>query len=135
LIALKVLNLRELATVTPTHFFGHVNEFFENIFIAINDPKIRESAVSALRSALYVVSERERVSHDLKDNKSRIDQQIPSCFKTCFEEVIKGFDDREKTTRERDDKIHGSLLILNELLRCSNDSGIVHKFICKFTGH
>lgn len=115
--------MRELADVTPTHFFSHVNLFFDNIFIAINDPKIRESAVSALSSALYVVSERERVSHDLKD-KSRIDQQIPNCFKTCFEEVNKGFDVSEKT-REKDDKIHASLLILNELLRCSYDPTII----------
>ncbi|CAG2121748.1 unnamed protein product, partial [Medioppia subpectinata] len=80
-----VLNLRELANVTPTYFFSQVNLFFENIFLTINDPKIRDSAVSALRSALYVVAERERISHDLKDNKSRIDQQIPKCFKICFE--------------------------------------------------
>ena len=117
--------MRELANVTPTYFFSHVNLFFDNIFLAINDPKIRDSAVSALRSALYVVAERERVSQDLKDNKSRIDQQIPNCFKTCFEEVMKGFDEREKSAqKERDDKIQASLLILNELLRCSNDSGI-----------
>lgn len=119
------MNLRELATVTPTYFFSHVSLFFDNIFIAINDPKIRDSAVSALRSALYVVSERERVSQDLRDNKSRIDQQIPNCFKTCFDEVKNGFDERDKSAqKERDDKIQASLLILNELLRCSNDSGI-----------
>lgn len=120
------MNLRELASVTPTHFFTHVDSFFENIFSAINDPKIRDSAVSALRSALYVISERERVSQDLKDNKSRIDQQIPNCFELCLNEVLKGFDDRDKTAhKEKDDKIQASLLILNELLRCSNVSGIL----------
>ena len=116
--------MRELANVTPTYFFSHVQLFFDNIFLAINDPKIRDSAVSALRSALYVVADREIVTQDLKDNKSRIDQQIPNCFKTCFEEVMKGFEERDKSAqKERDDKIQASLLILNELLRCSNDSG------------
>ena len=119
------MNLRELANVTPTHFFTHVNLFFDNIFLAINDPKIRDSAVSALRSALYVISERERVSQDLKDNKSRIDQQIPNCFELCLEEVLTAFEDRDKSAqKEKDDKIQAALLILNELLRCSNDSGI-----------
>ncbi|CAG2117757.1 unnamed protein product, partial [Medioppia subpectinata] len=39
---------------------------------------------------------------------------------------MKGFDERDKAAqREKEDKIQASLLILNELLRCSNDSGDV----------
>jgi hypothetical protein len=43
-------------------------------------------------------------------------------YKQCYEEAMNGF--VEVYTREkgvyRDDRIHGSLLVLNELLRCSN---------------
>lgn len=43
-------------------------------------------------------------------------------YKQCFEEAMNGFEEvylREKGVN-RDDRIHGSLLVLNELLRCSN---------------
>lgn len=43
-------------------------------------------------------------------------------YKQCYEEVMNGIDDsinKEKGV-VRDDKIHGSLLVLNELLRVSN---------------
>lgn len=43
-------------------------------------------------------------------------------YKQCYEEVMNGLDDlmnKEKGIA-RDDKIHGSLLVLNELLRVSN---------------
>lgn len=50
---------------------------------------------------------------------------IPSLrYRLCFEEAMSGFD--EMFTREkgvnREDRIHGSLLVLNELLRVSNAS-------------
>lgn len=48
-------------------------------------------------------------------------------FQQCFDEAEKNFD--EMTAREkkmgRDDWAHGSLLIINELLRCSNIEGEV----------
>jgi len=43
-------------------------------------------------------------------------------YKQCYEDVINGLDEslnKEKSTA-RDDKIHGSMLVLNELLRVSN---------------
>lgn len=43
-------------------------------------------------------------------------------YKQCYEEVMNGIDEsliREKGAA-RDDRIHGSLLVLNELLRVSN---------------
>lgn len=43
-------------------------------------------------------------------------------YKQCYDEIVAGFE--EVYTRERgvnkEDRIHGALLILNELLRCSN---------------
>ena len=45
----------------------------------------------------------------------------------CFEEIERPFDDlvgREKRVT-RDDWVHGSLLVVNELLRCSNIEGEV----------
>lgn len=43
-------------------------------------------------------------------------------YKQCYDESSNGFDDtfiREKGVN-RDDRVHGSLLVLNELMRCSN---------------
>lgn len=45
-------------------------------------------------------------------------------YKQCYEEVMNGIDDCINKDKGviRDDKIHGSLLVLNELLRVSNVS-------------
>lgn len=113
--------LRELATSSATYFFQHIQQFFECIFIAIKDPKppIREAAVGALRAALVVTASRETK-----------ECQHPTWYKSCFEEACKGLDDssfaqganaKDKITR--DDRSHGSLLVMNELLRCSNVEG------------
>ncbi|XP_077275474.1 serine/threonine-protein kinase Tor isoform X1 [Temnothorax americanus] len=109
-----VLVLRELAVSVPTYFFQQVTPFFELIFNAIHDPKpaVREGAVEALRAALVVTAQRETVKQMHKSQ----------WYKQCYDEVIDGF--AEVYTKEkginRDDRIHGSLLVLNELLRCSN---------------
>lgn len=135
-----ILNLRELAIVTPSYFFSFVMHFFESIFVAISEPKLRDPGISALRAALYVVVERERlaslsVATDSKtaaSKTSRIDQQIPKCFEICYDEVLKGFmhekspDANNKAhAKDREEKIHASLLILNELFRCSHDSSVI----------
>ncbi|XP_015781821.1 serine/threonine-protein kinase mTOR [Tetranychus urticae] len=111
-----VLILRELATSTPACFFQQVQQFFECIFTAIRDKekKIREGAVGALRAALAVTASRET-----KETPN------PPWYAHCYKEALKGFDEsfqvmmtKEKVTK--DDIIHSSLLVLNELLRCSN---------------
>nr|FAA04053.1 TPA: mechanistic target of rapamycin [Lymnaea stagnalis] len=108
-----VLVLKELAVNTPTFFYQQVQQFFDSIFFAVRDPKpsIREGAVAAMRAALAVTSQRE----------TKASQR--SVYKQCFDEALKPFD--ETTGREkkmtRDDWMHGSLLIINELLRCSNN--------------
>ena len=50
----QVLVLRELAISVPTFFFQQVQPFFDNIFVAVWDPKqaIREGAVAALRACI-----------------------------------------------------------------------------------
>lgn len=111
-----VLVLRELALSAPTFFFQQVQQFFDLVFNVVRDPKpiIRESAVSALQAALVVTAQRETK-----------EAQIPTWYKQCYDEVICGFEEivKEKGIN-RDDRVHGSLLVLNELLRCSNPEGI-----------
>ncbi|XP_064598762.1 serine/threonine-protein kinase mTOR-like [Liolophura sinensis] len=111
-----VLVLKELAVSTPTFFFQQVQQFFDCIFSAVRDPKpiVREGAVAALRAALAVTSQRETKA-----------TQRSQWYKQCYEEAKKIFDEpqgREKRL-SRDDWAHGSLLIINELLRCSNVEG------------
>lgn len=105
-----------MATATPTHFFQHVQQFFESIFIAIRDreKKIREAAIGALRAALAVTAPRETK-----------EAQNPTWYRHCYEEALKGFDEAfqlqiAKDKVNRDDIIHGSIMVMNELLRCSN---------------
>lgn len=58
-----VLVLKEFALAMPTYFYQQVSTFFDQIFLAIQDPKpaIREAAVDALRTALIVSAQRESV--------------------------------------------------------------------------
>ncbi|KAK3104575.1 hypothetical protein FSP39_005244 [Pinctada imbricata] len=111
-----VLVLKELAVNTPTFFFQQVQQFFDCIFNAVRDSKanIREGAVSALRAALTVTSQRESKA-----------TQRSQWYKQCYDEAVRLFDDPQGRERKmtRDDWAHGSLLIMNELLRCSNIEG------------
>ena len=96
---------------TPTFFFQQVNQFFEVIFNAVRDPKpsIREGAVKALRYALIVTAQREKT------------QTQTQYYKQCYEEAKLGFTDTNNVKGlTREDRVHGSLLVLNELLRCAN---------------
>lgn len=109
-----VLVLRELAVAMPTYFYQQVSGFFEHIFSAIRDPKpmIREGAGQALRAALVVTSQRES-SKQL--NK-------PQWYRTCYDEAMVCFSEvplKEKGCT-KDDRVHSALIILDELLRCSN---------------
>uniref|UniRef100_A0A224XHF0 Serine/threonine-protein kinase TOR n=1 Tax=Panstrongylus lignarius TaxID=156445 RepID=A0A224XHF0_9HEMI len=116
-----VLILRELALYAPTYFFQQVQYFFEPILHTVRDPKpiIRENAVEALRAALVITAQRESTKQ----------MQKPQWYKQCYEEAKSGFEEIYSRERgvNRDDRIHGSLLVLNELLRCSNTEW-EHKF-------
>ncbi|XP_059048718.1 serine/threonine-protein kinase mTOR-like [Achroia grisella] len=102
-----VLILKELAIAMPSYFYQHVNGFFNHIMIALRDPKdqVKEAAAKALRAALVVTAQRE-----LPEQSNKAHWYIQS-----FEEAHAAF-------RSRDDSIHTALLILNELLRCSNST-------------
>ncbi|KAF0036725.1 hypothetical protein F2P81_012037 [Scophthalmus maximus] len=111
-----VLVLRELAVSAPTFFFQQVQPFFDNIFYAVWDPKqaIREGAVAALRACLILTTQRETK-----------EMQKPQWYKQTFEEAEKGFDETlaKEKGMNRDDRVHGALLILNELVRISSMEG------------
>ncbi|XP_062572359.1 serine/threonine-protein kinase mTOR-like [Saccostrea cucullata] len=111
-----VLVLKELAVNTPTFFFQQVQQFFDCIFNAVRDPKpnIREGAVAALRAALAVTSQRESKA-----------TQKAQWYKQCYDEAVKLYDETQGREKKlsRDDWAHGSLLIMNEILRCSNIEG------------
>ncbi|KAK7065602.1 hypothetical protein SK128_010037, partial [Halocaridina rubra] len=90
-------------------------QFLDVIFNAVRDPKpaIREGAVAALRVALAITAQRETK-----------EMQQTMWYKQCLTETWTGFDEalsNKDRALTRDDKIHGSLLVLNELLRCSNN--------------
>ena len=113
---LQVLVLRELALSSPTFFFQQVQTFFDVVFCAVRDPKpiIREGAVTSLRAALVVTSQRETK-----------EAQRATWYKQCYDEAQKGFEDSLAKDKglTKDDRTHGSLLVLQELLRCSNAEG------------
>ncbi|KAL8588022.1 hypothetical protein ACOMHN_026139 [Nucella lapillus] len=112
----SVLMLKELAVNTPTFFFQQVQQFFDCIFNAVRDPKliIRESAVEALRAALALTSQRETKN-----------TQRSQWYKQCFDRAEEQIDEGQLKERRmtKDEWVHGSLLIINELLRCSNMEG------------
>lgn len=125
-----VLVLREIACCMPTFFFQNVSQFYDVIFNAVWDSRLdlRESAVHALRAGLIVTVQRE--------SAKQAKHQHQVWYKTCYTAVTDGLpkldaslNDSQYTNRspaaralsiQRDDRIHGSLLVLAELLRCSN---------------
>lgn len=72
---------------------------------------IRESAGQALRAALMVTSQRESGRSGVK----------PTWYKQCYDEAISCFGEiPAKEKGGKDDRVHGALIVLNEILRCSN---------------
>ncbi|XP_073962067.1 serine/threonine-protein kinase Tor [Choristoneura fumiferana] len=110
-----VLLLKEMAIAMPTYFYQQVSGFFDHILIALKDPKpqIREAAAKALRAGFVVTTQRETA----KQSTAK-----PQWYMQCYEEAMLSFEDiptKEKGIT-KEDRVHGGLLILNELLRCSN---------------
>ncbi|XP_065842793.1 serine/threonine-protein kinase mTOR-like [Oscarella lobularis] len=109
-----VLLLRELAVSAPTLFYQKVQPFFDNIFTAVRDPKqvIREGAAAALRACLVLTSQRET-------KESQAPYFRKSWYQQVYEEAERGLVDQSKdkgSLLTRDDRAHGSLLIINELI-------------------
>lgn len=102
----------------PTYFYQQISTFFDTIFNAIFDPKsaIRESAGRALRAALIVTAQRENTKQSSE----------PQWYKICYLEANNSFVQeqpgagKDQKGMTRDDRIHGGMIILKELFRCSN---------------
>lgn len=71
---------------------------------------MREGAVDALRAALVVTAQRE----------SARQTQRPQWYKQCYDETVVLLEDVQTKGVAREDRIHGALLVTNELLRCAN---------------
>lgn len=112
-----VFILREVAIALPTYFYQHIITFFEVIFNAIFDPKpaIRESAGEALRAALIVTAQRECTKQSSE----------PQWYRICYDKANGSFGadlaaGKDQKGVTRDDRIHGGLIVVNELFRCAN---------------
>lgn len=137
------LRLRELAESAPAFFVPHMSQFFDCIFNAICDqkPTVRECGVNALRSALFVLASRETEEN-----------QNPRWYEHCYQEAIKNFDLTldsnnltnsqqhqtlsQKDRARRDDRIHGSLMVLNELFAvCHSPAHLSNHHISDSSDH
>jgi FKBP12-rapamycin complex-associated protein len=94
-----VLVIRELAKGSPTLLYGFVPQIFELIWVALRDPKvlIRETSAEAVSECFEIIAARD----------AQVRQQW---FARIYEESLQGL--RSSNV----DWIHGSLLILKELL-------------------
>lgn len=140
------LRLRELAEFAPAFFVPHMSQFFDCIFNAICDQKpiVRECGVNALRSALFVLASRETEEN-----------QNPRWYEHCYQEAIKNFELSldsnnltnsqqhhhqtslsQKDRARRDDRIHGSLMVLNELFAvCHTPAHLSNHHISDSSNH
>ncbi|KAL2872445.1 putative TOR pathway phosphatidylinositol 3-kinase TorA [Aspergillus lucknowensis] len=94
-----VLVIRELAKGSPTLLYGFVSQVFELIWVALRDPKvlIRETAAEAVSECFEIIAAR--------------DMQVRQLwFARIYEEALAGLKSNSV------DYIHGSLLVLKELL-------------------
>ncbi|KAL4938041.1 hypothetical protein BDV06DRAFT_201821 [Aspergillus oleicola] len=94
-----VLVIRELAKGSPTLLYGFVAQIFELIWVALRDPKvlIRECASEAVSECFEIIAAR--------------DVQVRQLwFARIYEEALSGLKSNSV------DNIHGSLLVLKELL-------------------
>lgn len=95
-----VLTLRELANNSPTLLYQYVAQILEVIWVAVRDMRImiRETAAEALRNIIDIVGPRDPQFKD-------------AWYLRIHQEIERGF---QLGTVE---SIHGSLLVLKELLR------------------
>lgn len=95
------LLLRELARNAPTLVNAFVTQILELIWVALRDPKlgIRESAADAVSACFAIIAAR--------------DSQTRQQFSRIYDETLQGL--RSSTI----ETVHGSLLVLKELLQKS----------------
>ncbi|KAH3038047.1 hypothetical protein KXW01_003998 [Aspergillus fumigatus] len=94
-----VLVIRELAKGSPTLLYGFVPQIFDLIWVALRDPKvlIRETAAEAVSECFEIIAARDAQVRQL-------------WFARIYEEALLGL--RSSNV----DSVHGSLLVLKELL-------------------
>ncbi|KAJ5242888.1 uncharacterized protein N7469_001215 [Penicillium citrinum] len=94
-----VLVIRELAKGSPTLLYGFVPQIFELVWVALRDPKvlIRETAAEAVGECFEIIVARDA-------------QVRQSWFARIYDEALLGLKSHNV------DWIHGSLLILKELI-------------------
>ena len=108
-----LLTLKELAHMTPVSFNKQADHFFDQIFSAVRHHNIviREAAMDALRIALSVTA-----------SKERKDTHRHNHYNKCLEESLKDFEEASSSRDKgyhREERIHGALMVINELLRIS----------------
>jgi len=116
-----VLILREIAFSMPTFFFQKISSFYDVIFNCVWDPKpiLREAAVKALRAGLLVMAQRET-------SKSTRTKDKKNCYQISFDHAMSNLDPSPAQLQDkkfqRDDRAHGSVLVLAELFRTANSN-------------
>ncbi|CAF2888630.1 unnamed protein product [Rotaria sp. Silwood2] len=130
--------LREIALVAPSHYYHlitPVEQFFEHLFVTITDPKkyIREAFAETMHATLIVLIDREQQNNNNTDittgeylMSSNISHAINAecntfinAYNMVYTEAMK-YLTVDTTSEQREDQIHGGLLLLNELLRVSD---------------
>ncbi|QQP56712.1 Serine/threonine-protein kinase TOR, partial [Caligus rogercresseyi] len=104
-----VLILREIAICEPTFFF----QMSPHSSISSSSPSGIPSP--SYGTGLIVTAQRETTKQSRR--------QYQSWYSDCYAAVLKGLDAQQqqgKSSVNREDRIDGSLLVLSELLRCSN---------------
>ncbi|GBP30110.1 hypothetical protein EVAR_94953_1 [Eumeta japonica] len=103
-----------LATVSGVKRAEYVEFEVKRAFEWLSEERNEEKLLQkALRAGLVVTSQRESA----KQSTAK-----PQWYMQCYEEAMVSFEDlpiKEKGVT-KEDKVHGGLLILNELFRCSN---------------
>ncbi|PAA73865.1 hypothetical protein BOX15_Mlig009522g5 [Macrostomum lignano] len=111
--------MREFAKKCPTVVYQSIETVFGILFSGLRDSKqaVREAAASGFRACLRITADREVTR---KGARSR---ELPSYYQKMFSTIIEAHEDSEATKKNRlskEDFVHGSLLLLNELLVASN---------------
>eukprot|EP00003_Mantamonas_plastica_P010783 TRINITY_DN2025_c0_g1_i1.p1 TRINITY_DN2025_c0_g1~~TRINITY_DN2025_c0_g1_i1.p1 ORF type:complete len:2240 (+),score=782.23 TRINITY_DN2025_c0_g1_i1:702-7421(+) len=109
-----VLLLKEMAANAPTLFFVHVAEFFDVIWLGLRDKEaqIREMSIDALHEGLMLIANRD----------GRLRTQL---YQKLYNQAMVGMNGNNES-------IHGSLLVLGEMVGCTEDYMKFHfKEVCE----
>ncbi|KAJ3294404.1 phosphatidylinositol kinase- protein kinase tor1 [Rhizoclosmatium sp. JEL0117] len=101
-----VLIIRELSINSSTIIYSYLQQILDHIWTGLRDPKlqVRETAADALGACLKVMVQRESHQHT-------------QWYTKVYAEASKGILSQKQTVNV--DTLHGSLLALREMLRCT----------------